>query len=82
MNGIDALKLLKKGNKIRKLNWDSGWFIFISSGTFGEDKISSYFIDYSQKMKEDLKINDDHRYSDVIDDLLYHNWETHDDDRN
>jgi hypothetical protein len=82
MNGIDALKLLKKGNKIRKLNWDSGWFIFINNGYFGEDKISSYFIDYSPKMKKDMEIKDDHRYSDIIEDLVYENWETHDDDRN
>lgn len=85
MNGYDALHLLKKGLKVRRSNWKKGWYIFINSTELKTENIETFFVDYSPKMKEDLetyKKGDKHKYSDVIEDLIYYNWETVQDDWN
>lgn len=80
MNGYDALKLLKKGTKIRKKNWGKDWYLFIDVAKHKRELIiESYFVNYSPKMKEQF-IEDNHKYSEIIDDLVYDNWETYEDD--
>lgn len=81
MNGSDALKLLKLGSKIRKVNWKKDWYIQVNCHYVENYDISAYHIDYSNQMKDDLNDNDNFKYFDVIEDLMYSNWETFDDDR-
>lgn len=81
MNGIDALKLLKLGSKVRKINWKDGWYIKLSCHHVTDHDLSSYYVSYSKTMKEDLTNNDQFKYFDVIEDIIYTNWETYEDDR-
>lgn len=80
MNGYDALKLLKKGAKIRKRNWQKDWYLFIDVAISNDQlPLETFFVNYSEQMKKEF-IKDNHKYFEIIDDLLYANWDTYEDD--
>ena len=80
MNGYDALKLLKKGAKIRKRNWQKDWYLFIDVAISNDQlPLETFFVNYSEQMKKEF-LADNHKYFEIIDDLLYSNWDTYEDD--
>ncbi len=80
MNGYDALKLLKKGAKIRKRNWQKDWYLFIDVAISNDQlPLETFFVNYSNQMKKEY-IEDNHKYFEIIDDLLYSSWDTYEDD--